>query len=69
MKTGWRRAEPIVWLAALTHPEQKSEPDGERPLRLRWVMIGFAFLATVINYLDRQAPCRRFNRTVAPQRH
>jgi MFS transporter, ACS family, hexuronate transporter len=24
-------------------------------LRLRWVMIGFAFAATVINYLDRQA--------------
>jgi len=26
-----------------------------RPSRLRWVMIGFAFAATVINYLDRQA--------------
>ena len=26
-----------------------------RPLKLRWVMIGLAFLATVINYLDRQA--------------
>ena len=25
------------------------------PSRLRWVMIGLAFLATVINYLDRQA--------------
>lgn len=26
-----------------------------RPSRLRWLMIGFAFLATVIiNYLDRQ---------------
>ena len=25
-----------------------------KPSRLRWVMIGFAFLATVINYLDRQ---------------
>lgn len=24
------------------------------PLRLRWVMIGFAFTATLINYLDRQ---------------
>ena len=24
------------------------------PLRLRWVMIGFAFFATIINYLDRQ---------------
>ncbi len=24
------------------------------PLRLRWVMIGFAFAATLINYLDRQ---------------
>ena len=24
------------------------------PPRLRWLMIGFAFLATVINYLDRQ---------------
>lgn len=29
-------------------------PGSERPSRLRWVMIGFAFLATVINYLDRQ---------------
>lgn len=26
----------------------------ERPLRLRWVMISFAFAATLINYLDRQ---------------
>lgn len=25
-----------------------------RPVRLRWLMIGFAFAATVINYLDRQ---------------
>ena len=32
-------------------------PAGEepRPSRMRWVMIGMAFLATVINYLDRQA--------------
>src|SRR5580765_533597 len=29
-------------------------PDSPRPSRLRWLMIGFAFLATVINYLDRQ---------------
>jgi len=29
-------------------------PDSPRPPRLRWLMIGFAFLATVINYLDRQ---------------
>lgn len=28
--------------------------DTPRPSRLRWVMIGFAFFATVINYLDRQ---------------
>src|SRR5438270_13888325 len=27
---------------------------GARPRRLRWLMIGMAFLATVINYLDRQ---------------
>ena len=26
----------------------------DRPARARWVMIGFAFAATVINYLDRQ---------------
>src|SRR5882762_8940139 len=32
-----------------------TSPETERPSRLRWVMIGFAFLATVINYLDRQA--------------
>ena len=24
------------------------------PLGLRWLMIGFAFAATIINYLDRQ---------------
>ena len=24
-----------------------------KPLRLRWVMIGFAFLATVLNYIHR----------------
>src|SRR5882724_11301157 len=29
-------------------------PVAERLSRLRWVMIGFSFLATVINYLDRQ---------------
>jgi MFS transporter, ACS family, hexuronate transporter len=29
-------------------------PDSDPPLRLRWVMIGFAFTATLINYLDRQ---------------
>jgi ACS family hexuronate transporter-like MFS transporter len=29
-------------------------PDSEQPLRIRWVMIGFAFAATLINYLDRQ---------------
>jgi ACS family hexuronate transporter-like MFS transporter len=28
--------------------------DGGPLLRARWLMIGFAFLATVINYLDRQ---------------
>jgi ACS family hexuronate transporter-like MFS transporter len=29
-------------------------PHATAALRLRWVMIGFAFLATLINYLDRQ---------------
>lgn len=29
--------------------------SGERLSRMRWMMIAFAFLATVINYLDRQA--------------
>jgi MFS transporter, ACS family, hexuronate transporter len=27
----------------------------ESPLKMRWVMIGFAFLATVLNYVDRLA--------------
>jgi ACS family hexuronate transporter-like MFS transporter len=27
----------------------------EKPLKMRWVMIGFAFLATVLNYIDRLA--------------
>jgi ACS family hexuronate transporter-like MFS transporter len=31
-----------------------SQINDERPLRIRWVMIGFAFAATLINYLDRQ---------------
>jgi MFS transporter, ACS family, hexuronate transporter len=31
-----------------------SEPETPNLPRLRWVMIGMAFLATVINYLDRQ---------------
>ena len=26
-----------------------------KPLKMRWVMIGFAFLATVLNYVDRLA--------------
>jgi MFS transporter, ACS family, hexuronate transporter len=29
-------------------------PDSFEPLRRRWLMIGFAFAATLINYLDRQ---------------
>src|SRR5262245_36008470 len=31
-----------------------TEPEAFSPSRLRWVMIAMAFLATVINYLDRQ---------------
>ncbi|QEK53086.1 hypothetical protein FYC62_16435 [Pedobacter aquae] len=26
-----------------------------KPSKMRWVMIGFAFLATVLNYIDRLA--------------
>ncbi len=29
-------------------------PDASAPTRRRWLMIGFAFVATLINYLDRQ---------------
>jgi ACS family hexuronate transporter-like MFS transporter len=29
-------------------------PETDRPSSLRWLMIAFAFVATVINYLDRQ---------------
>jgi len=29
-------------------------PDSSEPQRRRWLMIGFAFAATLINYLDRQ---------------
>jgi ACS family hexuronate transporter-like MFS transporter len=38
------------------HPDSANSPGSvSEPLsRLRWVMIGFAFVATVINYLDRQ---------------
>ena len=31
-----------------------SADGGATPTRLRWVMIGLAFSATIINYLDRQ---------------
>ncbi|MBK5270659.1 MAG: MFS transporter, partial [Bacteroidia bacterium] len=31
------------------------KPINENSLKMRWVMIGFAFLATVINYIDRLA--------------
>ena len=31
-----------------------SDPDTAQPSRLRWVMVGFALAATIINYLDRQ---------------
>jgi ACS family hexuronate transporter-like MFS transporter len=34
-------------------PPTPADPTAE-PFRLRWVMIGFAFAATLINYLDRQ---------------
>jgi ACS family hexuronate transporter-like MFS transporter len=27
----------------------------EKPLKMRWIMISFAFLATVLNYIDRLA--------------
>jgi MFS transporter, ACS family, hexuronate transporter len=36
-------------------PPPQLEPGAERLSPMRWTMIGFAFLATVINYLDRQA--------------
>jgi len=35
-------------------PQNLFTADETKPSNLRWVMIGFAFLATVINYLDRQ---------------
>ncbi|MGN6554873.1 MAG: MFS transporter [Verrucomicrobiota bacterium] len=36
-----------------TGPLSTASPEPE-PLRLRWLMLSFAFLATLINYLDRQ---------------
>ena len=33
--------------------EDKLECEYNKPSRMRWVMIGFAFLATVLNYLHR----------------
>ncbi len=36
------------------NPTPTPVPDSNAPSRLRWVMIGFAFFATLINYLDRQ---------------
>jgi MFS transporter, ACS family, hexuronate transporter len=42
----------------LTRAENNSpaplDTSDERLLRMRWVMISFAFAATIINYLDRQ---------------
>ncbi len=37
-----------------TPPSPAPADSTAEPLRLRWVMIGFAFFATLINYLDRQ---------------
>lgn len=34
--------------------DQNPGASKSRPLKMRWVMIGLAFFATVINYLDRQ---------------
>lgn len=42
---------------AMSADIDSSLPSGssdEQPFRMRWVVIGFAFAATVINYLDRQ---------------
>lgn len=36
------------------NPTPAPAPDSTAPSRLRWVMISFAFFATLINYLDRQ---------------
>src|SRR4051812_5720918 len=33
---------------------ESAPPKAERFSQFRWVMIGFAFFATTINYLDRQ---------------
>jgi ACS family hexuronate transporter-like MFS transporter len=30
-------------------------PSADKPSRIRWLMLGFAFLATVLNYVDRLA--------------
>jgi MFS transporter, ACS family, hexuronate transporter len=35
-------------------PQSGAEPADSPVLNARWLMIGFAFLATVVNYLDRQ---------------
>src|SRR5689334_20598675 len=43
----------MAWLAAVAPPTPGPETD--RPSSLRWLMIAFAFIATIINYLDRQA--------------
>lgn len=40
--------------AAFTSPRQSTPADAFRPDARRWLYIGLAFLATVINYLDRQ---------------
>lgn len=33
--------------------EQIQDSTSDKPLRMRWVMVGFAFLATVLNYVHR----------------
>jgi ACS family hexuronate transporter-like MFS transporter len=43
---------PSPSLSGMTADDPAAEP---RPMKFRWVLIGFAFAATVINYLDRQA--------------
>src|SRR5271170_4675223 len=39
---------------SVSHREKQSTPMTSSRQRLRWLMIGLAFFATVVNYLDRQ---------------
>jgi MFS transporter, ACS family, hexuronate transporter len=51
---GWDSNPTVADMSRDAAPQEPTKAALESASPLRWVMIGFVFLATVINYLDRQ---------------